>query len=1014
MASRASKQFDGKAVRVGLTFKPATEKDVRFWIFRGHTGEVVRVAMPTNGLFAITSSLDGTVRRWNLEDTDAGSEVICLSKKFCGLALTADGKCAAAGDSNGTVYVIDVPSGQIIQTWQGQRSGMVDTLAFTSDGHDLLSVAERRYLRQWDLKTGKRVSQLSLSNSGRGGIAVSSDGKILVCADGGGNLAVWSDRVPKRIAGLDEEPVTLADLIAQNLDDDDYVRDRYHRSLVSMSASGQFAFVGTHGRVSQWDLVEGRRVASFEGHSGNVLAIVVTPDGRFCVSGGEDKSVRLWAAETGECLAILRGHVGWINCVTVTPDARRICSASYDGTLRVWDIPEHILARAATSQKRGYVNAKVVLLGDSGVGKSGLALRLWHDRWEKTESSHGMEIQRLEISNSASDDGVEREVWLWDLAGQPDYRLTHQLFMEQTSLALLVFDPQGENLFETVGYWQNALRKVARADHMAGILVAARCDRPGLRVTLHEVSGWATSRGLHGPILTAAKLKTHQGVAELRDLIAKLLPWEKMEFRSTMENFPPLKDAILVLRDKKGSGGVVVKPVELESRVRKTAPRLEFTAEDLRAVTGLLAGEGVLHKLPYGDLVVLQPSWVNCYASTLVKLAGEAENQLGHVPLATIQPGQLSEDGTPRLSLEDEVQLLPALIALFLERALAWKQSTDKGEILVFPNYVRLPRPEPPPRPGRTVLYRFSGPLEEIYCTLVVRLHHSGLFAKTKLYRQGVDFQTATGKLAALTMKEEGERGELELYFGTGLDVDVQAPFQRFVHDHLQAKSTDLERLRNFFCPKCKEEVTDRKVIDAALNKKRNKILCAYCDPDDPGMIDLNDVLERQFASRAGEAGANRAGRKAGEEISTASMEQVMIGEVMTLVASVNQAFIPRFVRDEGTDGEIEFFTKSGKSTGMAFRVQLKSGDSHLKKLKNGTEKFPMKRHYERYWAGRGTVPVILIIRTNDRRLRYINATEAIRAEQRSKPGIPVKQINFKGEDFNADAVLLLRDERMK
>ena len=41
-------------------------------------------------------------------------------------------------------------------------------------------------------------------------------------------------------------------------------------------------------------------------------------------------------------------------------------------------------------------------------------------------------------------------------------------------------------------------------------------------------------------------------------------------------------------------------------------------------------------------------------------------------------------------------KLLPALVALFLERALAWKQDTDKGAMLVFPNYVRLPRPAPP------------------------------------------------------------------------------------------------------------------------------------------------------------------------------------------------------------------------------------------------------------------------------------------------------------------------------
>jgi len=50
-----------------------------------------------------------------------------------------------------------------------------------------------------------------------------------------------------------------------------------------------------------------------------------------------------------------------------------------------------------------------------------------------------------------------------------------------------------------------------------------------------------------------------------------------------------------------------------------------------------------------------------------------------------------------------------------------------------------------------------------------------------------------TGKLAALTMMEEGERGELEIYFGEKLDPDLQASFQQFVHDHLKAKAADVE-----------------------------------------------------------------------------------------------------------------------------------------------------------------------------------------------------------------------------
>ena len=188
---------------------------------------------------------------------------------------------------------------------------------------------------------------------------------------------------------------------------------------------------------------------------------------------------------------------------------------------------------------------------------------------------------------------------------------------------------------------------------------------------------------------------------------------------------------------------------------------------------------------------------------------------------------------------------------------------------------------------------------------------------------------------------------------------------------------------------------------------------CQYCYPNRKGVIDLHDVLERQLASRAGEVKADAAGRVASEEISTAAREQEMVGGVMALVASVNQAFIPRVFRDEGTDGEIEFFDKKGKSTSRSYRVQLKAGNSHLRKSK-GAEVFAMKAHYERYWATRGTVPVLLIIRTSDGRIRYMNATRAIRAAKKKNRGQPVKQIVFKGEDFTKEAVLRLRDARLK
>lgn len=73
-----------------------------------------------------------------------------------------------------------------------------------------------------------------------------------------------------------------------------------------------------------------------------------------------------------------------------------------------------------------------------------------------------------------------------------------------------------------------------------------------------------------------------------------------------------------------------------------------------------------------------------------------------------------------------------------------------------------------------------------------------------------------------------------------------------------------------------------------------------------------------------------------------------------------------------------------------------------------------MKEHYAGYWAGKGKVPVLLIIRASDGRTRYMNATKAILAERKKAPGKPVTQLVFTGEDFTKEAVLKLRDERLK
>ena len=64
--------------------------------------------------------------------------------------------------------------------------------------------------------------------------------------------------------------------------------------------------------------------------------------------------------------------------------------------------------------------------GDTGVGKSGMAERLVHNKFVKTDSTHARRALLLESEQVTGEQGtiMQRDTVLWDLAGQPDYDVT--------------------------------------------------------------------------------------------------------------------------------------------------------------------------------------------------------------------------------------------------------------------------------------------------------------------------------------------------------------------------------------------------------------------------------------------------------------------------------------------------------------------------------------------------------------------------------------------------------------
>ena len=83
----------------------------------------------------------------------------------------------------------------------------------------------------------------------------------------------------------------------------------------------------------------GALIRTLAGHSGPVLAVAVTPDGRRAVSGSDDATLRLWDLESGRELACFTGD-GPMPCCAIAPDGVRLVAGDALGRLHLLEFIE--------------------------------------------------------------------------------------------------------------------------------------------------------------------------------------------------------------------------------------------------------------------------------------------------------------------------------------------------------------------------------------------------------------------------------------------------------------------------------------------------------------------------------------------------------------------------------------------------------------------------------------------------------------------------------------------------
>lgn len=949
--------------------------EVRLWdiisgrlirCYPDHLNAVNCVCLSEDLVYVLSGSDDNKLILWDFASGDILMSFNFHTGSVYGVIISPDNQYIFSCSSDMSIYCVDIDEDKIISRFYGHRK-RVTCIALSPDNKNLLSGSDDHTLMWWDVNTGKCLRVLE-----------------------GHKDTVWS---------------------------------------LSISSDGRYALSTSSDKtIRLWDLHKGTCNKVLHGHDGKVWSVAISPNNQYALSGSSDKHVRLWDLEKGSCIAILAGHENDIYNVVWSEDGMHAYSGDSKGNICDWDLSNFNLNEDISTNKINfdvsvqlesslnapeqvqYTNAKVLLVGESGVGKTGLSKRLALNQYEVSDSTVGAWATQWKLPVS-SDDGVEKEIWLWDFGGQSDQRLIHQLYMDETALAVLVFDGQKEDLFEILSQWDRGLIRASRK-FFTKILVAGRTDASGLRFSKNEILKFTSENNFIGFVETSAKY--NKGCDELKELIQSSINWNEIPCRTTEVLFKRLKEEIVSLKDE---GRVLMRFKELREtlylRLAKEYKRIED--DELHSVLSLLTGPGVVWELEFGSWILLQPERINAYAQAVIRTLQGDEYQRGCLLEESVLKGELQyESSMIRLESEEERFVLLAMHQTLVERGLCIRQSTEKGNLLIFPSYYRTERLEQKQCPAVLVSYNFSGFLDEIYATLIVKLHYCDAFKKDKLWKYAADFMTHTGKQMGVKMiRHEGGVGEYRLYFDSAIPTEEKIIFSKYVHEHLLQHAKDVERLRHYICPHCGEPVENRQLAMKRLNGWMEKssttkptIICVSCEKRVP----LWDEIEECFASPKTLLKLRLLQEQANRELDNESKERALVGEVISTVALAGQISREFNVSDHGIDMEIEFKNDENEATGRRLYLQLKSGDSYLyERMKDGKEIFTIKneRHIK-YWQQQA-YPVMLVIRTSDGQIRWMDITRYF--HHKTEEGINnLKQIVFSGERFDVMSIRKMRE----
>jgi internalin A len=291
--------------------------------------------------------------------------------------------------------------------------------------------------------------------------------------------------------------------------------------------------------------------------------------------------------------------------------------------------------------------SKLIIVGEGGVGKTQLLRHLRNEVFDRDiPTTHGIEIHPCRLPHP-TDPSIVMLLNAWDFGGQQIYHATHQFFLTQNSLFLLVWNARLGFEQGKLFYWLDTIRVLAPDSPV--LLVATHIDERQPDLPLKDLQ--SKYQRLSGQV--AISNLSGLGISTLKGAVADLAiklplmgePWPATWFA-----------AASALRDRSEK---FFKPAQMWSIMKQHDVKKgghSVLAQWLHELGDILyfPDDPELY-----DIVILKPQWVSSYISMVLDDAEVAERTVSKTTTGSYMPLADSMDGI----IYRGVDLLLALIS---------------------------------------------------------------------------------------------------------------------------------------------------------------------------------------------------------------------------------------------------------------------------------------------------------------------------------------------------------------